>query len=102
MQFDVMKFSVFLKAVIDPEGSSKPFSSCDTVHIVTYVSLTCCSGVESALSFAKLIPRTSEVNCLILLAMNEIYLNAQVIPCSILPSHLQWGRQSLKTHEEIC
>lgn len=102
MQFDAMKFSAFLKAVIYPEGSSKPISSCVVVHIAIYVSLTCYSGIESALSFAKLIPKTSELTCLILLIMNEIYPNAQVIPCSILPSQLQWGRQSLKTHEEIC
>lgn len=80
MEFDAMKFSAFLKAVICPEKSSKPFSPCDAVHVATYLSLACYSGVESALNFAKWTLRTSEVNCLILLIMNEIYPNAQIIP----------------------
>lgn len=78
MQFDAMKFSAFLKAVIYPEKSSNPFSSYDAVHIATYLFLTCYSGVESALSFANKL-RTSEVICLILLIMNEMYPKAQVI-----------------------
>lgn len=71
-----------------PWEKEQAFSSCNAILIVTYVYLTCCSGVESALSFAKWIPRTSEVNCLILLIMNEIYLDAQIIPFVVFHSDI--------------
>lgn len=76
----------FIKAMIYPERISKPFSQCHVIRIATYVSLTCYSGVKSALSFSKWISRTSEMNCLILLVMNEIYPNAQIMPIAVFHS----------------
>lgn len=72
-----------LQTMIYFKRSSKPFSQYSVIYIATYVSSMCYSEVESALSFVKCISRTLEVNCLILLIVNAIYLNAQIAPIRV-------------------
>ena len=79
MHFDAMKFFAFLKAMIYPERNSKPFSQYNVIHIATYVSLTRLFWSGKCIELCK-------VNCLILLIMNEIYLNAQIIPIVVFHS----------------